>query len=140
MNKKFKKAIEISYAIAGKKKSNQRCKHFSFIFYKNKILSIGFNNYKTHPFNLKFNYVNRQKNKISSFVGTHSEMKAFLKLGRKNCEGLTLINTRINRKNEIDYSKPCRGCCDMIKILNFKEVYFSNKNGNFDFLKKQTYS
>jgi len=140
MNKKFKKVIEISYAMAGRKKAVQRCKHFSFIFYKNKLLSIGSNNYKTHPFNLKFNYVNRQKNKISSFVGTHSEMKAFLKLRKKNCEGLTLINTRINRNNEIDYSKPCRGCCDMIKSLNFKEVYFSNKKGSFDFLKMEIHN
>lgn len=136
MNKNLSKAIEISYALVGcNKKRTPRCRHFSFIFYKNKLLSIGFNNYKTHPLNLKFNYVNRQMNRISSFIGTHSEMKAFIKLRRKNCFGLTLINTRINRNNKIDYSKPCKGCCDMIKKLGFKEVYFSNKNGDFDFLK-----
>jgi deoxycytidylate deaminase len=135
LSKNLKKVIEISYAFIDKRNAKQRCRHFSFIFYRNKLLSIGSNNCKTHPLNLKFNYVNRQMHKISSFVGTHSEMKAVIKLGTKDCSGLTLINTRINRKNEIDYSMPCKGCLDMIQKLNFKEVYFTTKKGDFDFLK-----
>ena len=33
--------------------STKRCHHFSFILYKNKILTIGSNSRKTHPTNLK---------------------------------------------------------------------------------------
>jgi deoxycytidylate deaminase len=126
----FDKIIEISHALAGKKKHYHRCRHFSFILDGNRILSIGVNNPKTHPYNLNFNYINKQKNKISHIVGTHSEVSAVLKYG-KNCKNLILINTRINRKNELDYSRPCNGCLDMILSLDFKKVFYTNKFQQF---------
>ena len=72
-------------------------------------------------------------------VGTHSEMNAIIKLGQKNYEDLVLINTRINRKNEIDYSCPCNGCMEMLFSLGFKKVYFTTKNKNFELLIPQKY-
>jgi hypothetical protein len=128
------KAKEISYAFAGKSSSSQRCRHFSFIFDKSRLLSIGVNSCKTHPLNLRYNYVNRQNDPIGSFVGTHSEMNAVIKLGLKDCCGLVIINTRINRNNQIDYSFPCNGCLDMIRKFGFKSVFYTTKNGDFDIL------
>lgn len=128
------KVIEISYALAGKHSSKQRCRHFSFIFDRNRLVSIGMNSRKTHPMNLKFNYINKQKNSIRDFVGTHSELNAVIKLGSEDCRGLTIVNTRINRKNEIDFSCPCNGCMDMIKKLDFKTIVYTTKNKKFEFL------
>lgn len=133
--KQFHKSVEISYAFVGKKNFQQRCRHFSFIFDRSKLISFGFNSYKTHPLNLKYNYINKEKTRISSIVGTHSEMSAVIKLGFKNCSGLTMINTRINRKNELDYCCPCSGCLDMIRKLGFKNAYFTNKIKNFEEIK-----
>lgn len=127
----FDRIVEISHALAGKRKHSHRCRHFSFILDGNRVLSIGINNPKTHPYNLKFNYINKQKNKISHMVGTHSEVSAVLKYG-KNCKNLILVNTRINRNNEIDYSKPCNGCLDMILSLGFKKVYYTDRDQNFN--------
>lgn len=132
MNKQLQRAIEISFAFAGKKKFKQRCRHFSFIFDRTRLVSIGLNSYKTHPLNLKYNYINKEKIRISSIVGTHSEMSAVIKLGKKDCQGLTIVNTRINRKNELDYCYPCSGCLDMIKKLGFKNVFFTNKEKKFE--------
>ena len=70
--------------------------------------------------------------KISDIVGTHSELSAVIKLGEEDCSGLTLVNTRINRNNLLDFSAPCSGCSDMIRQLNFKEVWYSNANGLFN--------
>lgn len=128
------KIIEITYALAGRKPYRQRCKHFSFIYSKNKLLSIGINSPKTHPINLKYNYINKQKDKISHIVGTHSEMSAVLKLGINSCEDLIIINTRINRKNEIDYSKPCNGCMEMLKELRFSKIFYTNKEKKFNII------
>lgn len=125
------KIIDISYAIAGHRRFTQRCKHFSFIYQKNKLLSIGINSPKTHPLNLKYNYINKQKNNISHIVGTHSEMNAVIKLGFELCEGLTIINTRINRKNEIDYSYPCNGCMELLKELKFENIIYTGKDKKF---------
>ena len=126
----FDKVIEMSFALYGQNRHRQRCKHFSFIYDKNKLLSIGINSPKTHPLNLKYNYLNKQKNKISHIVGTHSEMSAVIKLGF-DCEDLILVNTRINRKNEIDYSFPCNGCMEMIKELKFSKIFYTSKDKKF---------
>lgn len=128
----FSKIIEISYALINKHNADLRCRHFSFILDRNRIISIGLNSPKTHPLNLKYNYVNKNNQKISDIVGTHSELSAVIKLGEEDCSGLTLVNTRINRNNQLDFSAPCSGCCDMINQLNFKNVYFSNIQGKFD--------
>lgn len=128
----FSKIMEVSYALINKHNADLRCRHFSFIMDKNKILSIGLNSPKTHPLNLKYNYVNKNKEKISNIVGTHSELSAVIKFGEEDCSGLILVNTRINRNNKLDYSAPCSGCSDMIKQLNFKEVWYSNANGLFN--------
>lgn len=128
----FSKIIEVSYALINKHHADLRCRHFSFILDRNRIISIGLNSSKTHPKNLKYNYVNKLKENISDIVGTHSELNAVIKLGQEDCSKLTLVNTRINRNNDLDYSAPCSGCSDMIKQLNFKEVYYSNNEGEFE--------
>lgn len=128
----FNKIIEVSYALINKHNADLRCRHFSFILDRNRIISIGLNSPKTHPLNLKYNYVNKNNEKISNIVGTHSELSAVIRLGEEDCSRLTLVNTRINRNNMLDFSAPCSGCCDMIKQLNFKNVYFSNIQGKFD--------
>lgn len=130
----LEKVIEITYALAGKCRHTKRCRHFSFIFENKRLLSIGMNSPKTHPLNLKYNYVNKQKNNISDVIGTHSELSAVIKLGEEECCGLTLVNTRINRNNKLDYSYPCAGCLDMIKKLKFKRVIYSDRNGGFSIL------
>ena len=81
--------------------------------------------------NLKYNYVNKNKEKISDIVGTHSELNAVIKLGEEDCSKLTLVNTRINRNNILDHSAPCHGCSDMINQLNFKNVYYTDGRANF---------
>ena len=127
----YKRIIELSYALAGRRRHYQRCRHFSFIFNKNKLLSVGLNNPKTHPINLKYNYIDRENNKISEIVSTHSEVSAVIKLGAKYCDGLVIVNTRINRRNEIDYSFPCNGCMEMLKKLRFSKIIYTDRCKNF---------
>jgi len=127
----FNKIIEVSYALINKHNADLRCRHFSFILDRNRIISIGFNSPKTHPKNLKYNYVNKLKENISNIVGTHSELNAVIRLGEEDCSGLTLVNTRINRNNDLDYSAPCSGCQDMINQLEFKNIYYTNSQGKF---------
>jgi len=69
---------------------------------------------------------------MSDQIGVHSEMDAIIKLGNTDCSGLILINTRINRNNKFDMSKPCPGCLNMIRSLNFRKIYYINRSGLFD--------
>jgi len=130
----YKKIVEISFALAGKCRHNKRCKHFSFIFKNKRLLSIGINSPKTHPLNLKYDYVNKEKHNISDIVGTHSEMRAVIKLGLESYRGYSIVNTRVNRNRELDYSFPCNGCMQMIQELGFEKVFYTNKCGEFESL------
>lgn len=110
---------------------SQRCRHFSFIFDRTRLVSFGRNSRKTHPRNLRFSYVNFLMEDISHMVGTHSELNAVLKADLHNFRNMTLVNIRINRNDRMDYSFPCSGCFEMISGLGFKDVFFSTKNEKF---------
>jgi deoxycytidylate deaminase len=129
---KYNNLKEISLALASKHPSDQRCRHFSFILNKKKILAIGTNRQKTHPLNLKYKFVNRKNIPINDLVGIHSELSALIRLGTEDVSGLILVNTRVNRNNCIDLSRPCSGCQSFLKTLDFKRVFYSTKDGNFE--------
>lgn len=127
----FNKVREVSYALLNEHPADHRCRHFSFIVNGSRILKIGFNRSKTHPKNLLYNYCNRRGESMSTEIGIHSEMDAVIKFGESDCSGLTIINTRINRNNQFDISKPCAGCMDMLKRLHFKKVFYIDQQKMF---------
>lgn len=124
----FNKVREISFALLNEHPSLHRCRHFSFILDGNKIIKIGFNRSKTHPKNLLYSYTNRRGEFMADQVGIHSEMDAVIKLGLSSCPGLTLVNTRIDRNNQLAMSKPCLGCTDMLRKLNFRRIFYFENN------------
>lgn len=124
----FNKVKEISFALLNEHPSLHRCRHFSFILDGNKIIKIGFNRSKTHPKNLLYSYTNRRGEFMADQVGIHSEMDAVIKLGLSSCSGLTLVNTRIDRNNKLAMSKPCLGCTDMLRKLNFRRIFYFENN------------
>lgn len=92
---------------------------------------MGLNSHKTHPRNLRYGYRSKRQSKAGWTVGTHSEMSAVLKMDGEDCRGLTLVNTRVNRRGRLDYSRPCEGCTDLIRSLGFREVYHTARDGSF---------
>src|ERR1041384_3358390 len=102
-----------------------RCQHFSFLVYKNRIISAAKNSIKTNPQSFK-----RQ---IGPFLpGSCSEFRAIKKI--KNLTNLplnkmTLFNVRINRRLEFCLSYPCPSCCQHIQEAGLKRVYFTNESG-----------
>lgn len=94
-----------------------------------RLLSVGVNSQKTHPRSLLYAYVGREGEVVP--VGTHSEMSAVLRLGGFAARGLCLVNTRVNKRGLLDYSRPCRGCLDMITRMGFGRVYHTTREGEF---------
>jgi hypothetical protein len=128
----FKKIIELSYALLPTH-GDYRCRHASFIIYKDKIMSIGINNpNKTHPKNLKFGYRNKRNEPINEIIGIHSELAAVIKFGRQTLQDLDMVNTRIDRNNMLALAKPCVGCQDMLKQLGINRIFFSNNQSRFE--------
>lgn len=120
---KFERLIESAYALKGRFQTG-RAFHFAAILNKSRILSMATNNYsKTHPQTLLFNY---QPN-----ARLHSELSACLKLGLQDCSGLTIVSIRIDNNNRLNNAIFCNGCKELIKQLNFKNCYYTDKEGKF---------
>lgn len=120
----LKNLEEVAYAILPAARGEMRCFHAAAIFKKRKIITIGFNKKQSHPNNLNYNYLPN--------AGICAEMRTCLKGGREDYSGFSIAVLRIDRNNKLNYSKPCRGCSELIKKLNFKNIYHTNHNGEWE--------
>ncbi|MBC8408772.1 MAG: hypothetical protein H8E12_08655 [Rhodobacteraceae bacterium] len=124
----FERFVDLAKALVDK---NHR--HVSFIVRRNKIISIGTNNLvKTHTRNLNYDYRGRKGEDIRREVGVHSELSAVLKMSEENLTKHSLVNVRINKNGRAAMSKPCKGCLDLVRQLNFNKVYYTNNKGQFE--------
>ena len=134
MTNKFNRCLEISRALFNNiEKSAPRCRHFSFVFQQNKLISIGQNNRKTHPINLKNPVFSKTGENISESKGCCSEMVALLKVKRKtniNFNKCIMYNIRIDKGGNICNSFPCKSCQNLIWFLGVKRVYYTDLSGN----------
>lgn len=106
--------------------------HTTFAFRKNKLLAVASNQpEKTHPRNLRYDYRDRKGKPRSHIIGLHSELSAVIKLGMRDCSEISFYVVRIDNLGNANYSKPCSGCLDMFRQVNYKEVYFTDRKGKF---------
>ena len=93
-------------------------KHVSLIVRKNEIVSVGTNNFRTHPLAKKYGY---------RFDEVHSELDALLRYkGPK--DNLVLVNYRFNRFGDMRMSKPCCFCLPWCSAV-FDEMWYSTNEG-----------
>ena len=93
-------------------------KHVSLIVRKNEIVSVGTNNFRTHPLAKKYGY---------RFDEVHSELDALLRYkGPK--DNLVLVNYRFNRFGDMRMSKPCCMCLPWCSAV-FDEMWYSTNEG-----------
>ena len=93
-------------------------KHVSLIVRKNEIVSVGTNNFRTHPLAKKYGY---------RFDEVHSELDALLRY-RGPKDNLVLINYRFNRFGDMRMSKPCCNCLHWCLAL-FDDIWYSSNTG-----------
>jgi cytidine deaminase len=109
-------------AIAQEVEPVSRMRLAAAILYKNKIVSIGTNKYKTHPVMKKF-----CKNPDAIFL--HAEVDAIHKatklLTLKQLEKATLVVVRVKQDGSSGLAKPCAGCQDCIDHYKLKEVVYT---------------
>lgn len=92
------------------------------IVQKNKIVSIGVNTSKTHPFQAKHN---------KASCRLHAEVKAILTAMRwhnfdpSKC---TIYVSRLNRKGDVCCSYPCKWCWGVIDNIKIKRIVCYNFN------------
>ena len=92
------------------------------VLYKNRIVSIGTNQYKTHPMMKRF-----CKNPEAIFL--HAEVDAIYKaskiLTEKEFKKSKLVVVRVKRDGSYGLAKPCDGCQECIDYYNIKKVEYT---------------
>jgi len=96
---------------------DRKKKHVSIIVSKGEIISIGTNQFKTHPIAKAIGY---------RYSEMHSELNALLKTDQR--KNLHLYNFRFNRFGEMRIAKPCCLCMPWCKAV-FKSIHFSSRDG-----------
>lgn len=116
-----------------------RCRHFSFILYKKRIIAIGTNKPKTHPTNLINRKVSvRTGEDFSDQKHVCSEFNAIIKLKNLtniNTKKCILVNLRYDRNKQLNLSCPCMSCKNLLNYFEFKNVFYSDSKGNFQIMK-----
>lgn len=127
--KLISKALEISYALKGKKQTGRQF-HITFAFYKNRIHAIGINDYHRHHPRKRFGVYKAFKGNNDYYQPSlHSEIDALIKLGENNCKQFTFLNVRVGNNGNINLAKPCENCQEVLKQINFRKFYFTDSNG-----------
>ena len=108
-----------------------RFKHVAVIVKGGKILSIGFNNMRSHPMAMKPLNVLKNKKEIDELDlrTIHAEMDAIRKIKDKSllssCE-IWIYSE--DKKGNLRISKPCELCLYYINLYNIKNIYYTNNN------------
>lgn len=111
---------------------NTRTKLGAILVYKNKVLSVGWNQNKTSPLQKTLNK-NRGYDVEASEArnSLHAEVNCLLKAKDLDIEwGKTSIFVyRIKKNGDSGLARPCKGCQALIKSLGIKNVYYSTDYG-----------
>lgn len=125
----FDRLVEISRALKDEKQTG-RAFHTTFVLRKNRIVTIGFNDYlKTHP--LTINYQNRFNNSFKYVSGIHSESRAISRLKIDDCSDFTFVNIRIMNDGNLGMSAPCINCHQLLLKFGVNKLFYTNTLGGF---------
>lgn len=133
----MKDKFHILRQVAEEAEGCSNCQLASMILYKNKVVAIGTNLNKTHPFQAQYS-----KNEHAIFW--HSETRAIFKaksiLGEKEFKKATLLVCRVKKNVSGDYefglAKPCEGCMMCIRDHGIGTVHYTmdcSYSGPFEF-------
>jgi hypothetical protein len=92
--------------------------HVSLVIRKNKLISVGTNNWKTHPKTVELGYM---------LPYLHSELDAVRKINT-SIDKLTLINYRFSKTGHVGMSRPCKYCMPWC-VNMFDNIYYTNEEG-----------
>ena len=122
----FNRFEEIARALVPKHRGSLRCFHVSGLYKKNRLISIGFNQEKTHPKIKKYNYYNG--------AGKHAEFSACIRGGEEDYSDHTMLVLRVDKNNRLNYSRPCAGCIHCLQQFNIEKVFYTDKLGHWQIL------
>jgi len=105
---------------------DHRSRHAAAIIYRNRIISVGTNHLKTHPFQIKYR---RRPDAIYLHAEVAAIKRAIRHLSEKELKRSTLVSVRVkydhNMNPRFGMSKPCEGCQRAIAEFGIRYVYYT---------------
>ncbi len=129
------KSLKLAYQLFKESKSRKEQNHFTFLYERNKLISVGFNTYEMRSKALKFANLFNIENK-KKWPTLHSECDAISKCWGKYYldKRIRLINVRIIRNGNLGMSAPCRDCKTLLDAIGIQDIWYTNSNGAFECL------
>lgn len=121
----MKKWIDVLSTIAESNDGVGRAKLAAGIIYKNKLVAVGLNSLKTHPFAAEFG---KNEHAVSWHAETRAIHTALKKLSEKEISRSTLVVVRVKeegRQTVVGLAKPCEGCQRCIEHHNIRTVVYT---------------
>src|SRR5574343_295317 len=132
ISRPYKKIIDQLFLLAQDVSPVSKARICAALVYKNKIISYGFNQSKTHPMAVKYGK-HPEANQLHAEI--HCIRNAINKYGVDVLKKCTLIVSRAKKNNEIDgylwgMAKPCSGCEAAIVEFGIPIVVYTTNTQN----------
>lgn len=129
--KKLDKALRIARDLFPEKPDlKYRTYHFAFLFKRNKVISIGTNQYEPSP---KTKRLGERFGieKYKKYSCPHAETDAISKVwGRVHLDNTySMVIIRLNRFGKMQNSRPCSACQEILDALDIQDVWWSTQDG-----------
>lgn len=111
-----------------------RAFHATIALKGSKVIAIGYNNYtRLHPCAKFGKYASYKTVNYNHVIGLHSEIACIKQiLFRDDYHKITIVNLRIDNNNQVANAKPCVNCQRVLKQFNFKHIFYTNEQGQFE--------
>ena len=116
MTSRYERFVKVALDLATAVHRDDECYYqlCALVVKKNRVLSVGYNNPKTHPL---------AKTKMRQL---HAEMDAILRCTIEQLDGAELIVVRARRDRKVGMAKPCKACNSFILLhTTIKRVYYT---------------
>lgn len=108
---------------------DHRSRHAAAIIYRNRIVALGTNHFKTHPFQIKYR---RTPDAIYLHAEVAAIKRAIRHLSEKELRRSILISVRVKYDHHLrprfGMSKPCEGCQRAIAEFGIHRVYYTTED------------
>lgn len=108
----------------------ERIKIGSVLVYKNKVISVGWNMKKSHPYQKILNkYGKYNQDKIHNYL--HSEINCLLNIKDLNVNWIkvSIFIYREDKNGNLAMCKPCSSCIKALKEKGVKKIFYTDQNG-----------
>lgn len=135
--KNIQKSVEIARQLfpeSYSRRTQYQAFHFAFGFNRNTLIGIGQNDYGLNHKALKFARLFNVEERMK-WPSLHAEISLFSKLWGKHYidSSLKLVVIRLNKNGELQNSRPCHSCIQVIKALGVEKIWYSNKAGEIQY-------